>query len=825
MFERFREIFVTPTIDLSIGQTDKARLLNNVVIGIALGMGAYFFATTIVERQFTPNMVIPLLHLIVLYGLARYAKRSHVRTVSLILIFGLFVTLSISAYNFGGVRSPSFVGLSVIVLFAGLLLGFHVGLMYIGLYILTGMVLLVVELNGDLIATGFSISPASSLFAQVLHTVGGLLVLYSAVVHDVMNKPGLDNTLQLKKELCESLVDSNFDGIMVFDRECRFTIWNPGMERIFRVGGRDVLGKCAFEVFPFLKETGEESNFNDALAGRMVIVTDRPFVVPEAGREGYYDARYSPLRDQSGEVIGGVAVVRETTEWKRAEMGLLGSEEKFRAIAQAAADAIVLVDDEGRIIFWNKAAENIFGYREEEMLGKPFTILLPEASIGCHEERMMNWKIHGPAVVQDQVIKGRARRNGSKEFPIELSLSSWKMGKKKFICAIFRDVTEKQETQKRFVMQERLAAVGSLMAGIVHDFNNALSPIILCSEMLLSEGSICKTGIEALKVIRQQARHASSLTKQILDFSRQNRTIMQTLNLTHCLREFKKLFERTFPENINIKFDSGSEELFITGDANRLKQSLLNLAINARDAMPKGGEFSLRLSSLVLDPGEPPPFLGMQPGNWIRLDVTDTGEGILAENLPRIFEPFFTTKRDGEGHGLGLTQVYGIVKQHNGFIDVVSRPGRGTTFTIYLPALSECKVVEEEMDADILEKGDQETVLVVEDDRATRQALCETLEHMNYRALAAENSREAIEIYERENIDVVLCDLVMPEMGGWELHDALKERDPNVRMIIISGYPLEDCSKELIDRGISGLIQKPTEMKIVIQTVSQALIE
>lgn len=824
MFERFREVFVTPTIDLSIGQTDKVRLLNNVVIGIALGMGAYFFATTIVERQFMPNMVIPLLYLILLYGLSRFAKRGHVRTVSLVLVFGLFVALSISAYYLGGVRSPSFVGLFVIVLFAGLLQGFHVGLVYIALYIITGMLLLMAELNGDLIATVLSISPASQLFAQVMHTVGGLLVLYVAVVHDVMKLPRSDNALQLKKELCESLVDSSFDGIMVFDREYRFTIWNPGMERIFRVGWQDTLGKCAFDVFPFLKETGDERYFNDALAGRRSTVTDRPYVVPETGREGFYDARYSPLRDQAGEVIGGVAIVRETTEWKQAEIGLLGSEEKFRTIAQTAADAIVLVDDGGNIIFWNKAAENTFGYREEEMLGRPFTMLLPEASVGCHEERMMAWKEHGPAMVQNQVIEGRALGNGSREFPIELSLTSWKMGKKKFICAIFRDVTEKQEAQKRFVMQERLAAVGSLMAGIVHDFNNALSPIILHSEILLSEGSICKSGIETLKVILQQALHAGSLTEQILDFSRQNRTIMQTLNITHCLREFKKLFTRTFPENINIKFDYGSEDFFITGDANRLKQSLLNLAINARDAMPKGGELHLRLSCLVLDPGEPPPFLGMQPGKWIRLDVTDTGEGIPAEHLPHIFEPFFTTKKDGKGHGLGLTQVYGIVKQHNGFIDVVSRPGKGTTFTIYMPAVSEWKVVEEEMDAEILVTGDQETILVVEDDKATRQALCETLEHMNYRAIAAENSREAIEIYERENINLVLCDLVMPKMGGRELHEALKERDPDVRMIIITGYPLEDCGAELIDRGISGLIQKPTEIKTMIQTVSQVLI-
>jgi nitrogen-specific signal transduction histidine kinase len=391
------------------------------------------------------------------------------------------------------------------------------------------------------------------------------------------------------------------------------------------------------------------------------------------------------------------------------------------------------------------------------------------------------------------------------------------------MCAIIRDVTVERETQKRFFMQERLAMVGSLAAGIVHDFNNSLLPITLYSEILLDEKSDDPSAVELLEVVLQQAQHAAGLTKQILDFSRQSEASMLPLDLTVCVRELLKLLERTFPENIHMIQDSGPGYFVVNGDSNRLQQALLNLALNARDAMSGGGELRFRLSRLRLDPGDQPPFLGLSTGDWVRLDITDTGEGILAEHAQHIFEPFFTTKKNGGGHGLGLAQVYGIVKQHQGYIDVVSRYRKGTTFTIFLPAISENEEMVMEIDMDTAIVGNQETILLVEDDEITRQAICETLEYMNYRVLVASSGKKALEIYNEETVHLVLCDLVMPEMSGAELTDALMERDPDAKIVIITGYPQENLGSSLIEQGVTEVIQKPADMKSITKTVRRAL--
>ncbi len=485
-------------------------------------------------------------------------------------------------------------------------------------------------------------------------------------------------------------------------------------------------------------------------------------------------------------------------------------------------DAVILLDMDGKIAFWSRAAEHLFGYSDDEVIGKSFTMLIPETSIEAHIGMLSMWEEPDYELFKDRTIVGSALRSGGSNFQAVLSLSKWDLRGDSYICVIVRQVGEDEAAQRRSV-QERMAAVGSIAAGVAHDFNNALLPIILYCEILLNEDSIDTSATELLRIIRNQAQHAASLTKQIMDFSKQTPALMQPLDMVFCLKEFKKLLERTFPENIQQEFNYGSGSFHIKGDTNKIQQALLNMAINARDAMPSGGELRFRLSGFRLEPADPPPFLGMPPGDWIRLDVTDTGEGIPAENLPRIFNPFFTTKDKQGGHGLGLVQVYSIVKQHQGYIDVVSRYKKGTTFTIYLPALLDIPKAEAETEINIPIRGNDEAILVVEDDNATRRAICDALKHMNYRVWEASSGSEAIDLYKRESIDLVICDMIMPKMGGEELFEELLRRDPDLKMIILTGYPLEDSGDDLKERGIAGVMQKPADITNISLSVGSVL--
>jgi len=405
-------------------------------------------------------------------------------------------------------------------------------------------------------------------------------------------------------------------------------------------------------------------------------------------------------------------------------------------------------------------------------------------------------------------------------------------------------LAELKATQQQVVQKERLAAVGQLAAGIAHEFNNILASVILYSDMMLGTSALSPRDRERLTTIRQQGHRAANLTQQILDFGRRAVLKRQDLDLLLFMEELMSPLQRTLPESISIHLSCDAEEIMVNADPTRLQQAIMNLALNAWDAMPEGGDLYLELDRFRLGSGEPPPSREIQPGEWARLTVTDTGGGIPLDVLPHIFEPFFTTRAPLRS-GLGLSQVYGIVAQHEGQVDVSTKVGEGTTFTIYLPALPVSPP--EALPSEITEvpEGDGETILVVEDSPDMRQALVDCLEMLNYRVLAAADGREALALYEQhsgdpsagsgqapstalrhdsgQGIALVLSDLIMPEIGGLVLCRALKKRYPAVRVLILTGYPLEDGGEELKSAGIVGWIRKPVDLDQLAQAVARAL--
>jgi two-component system cell cycle sensor histidine kinase/response regulator CckA len=388
------------------------------------------------------------------------------------------------------------------------------------------------------------------------------------------------------------------------------------------------------------------------------------------------------------------------------------------------------------------------------------------------------------------------------------------------------DVTDERSLQRRTEQRDRLAAVGQLAAGIAHDFSNIMAVVLLYAQMALREPETPSKTRERLEVIGHQARRATDLIHQILDFSRNTLLERQQIDLIPFLKETVKLLTRTLPSDIIVNFNYGMGEHVVSADPTRIQQLVMNLALNARDAMPQGGNLDIALQRITLQPGGAMPLPELTPGEWVCLSVADTGQGIAPDVLPRIFEPFFTTKPPGQGCGLGLAQVYGIVEQHDGFIGVVTERGRGSTFTVYLPALSlPGKTPEQGSRCEDLMLGHNETIMVVEDGAAARDALAESLAQLDYQVLEASNGEEALRLIREHGhaIELVLTDVVMPQMGGLALLEALNAEEWDGPTIVLSGHPLDEVIKDrLLQNGVVCL-EKPVDLAELAAAVSLLL--
>jgi len=385
-------------------------------------------------------------------------------------------------------------------------------------------------------------------------------------------------------------------------------------------------------------------------------------------------------------------------------------------------------------------------------------------------------------------------------------------------------LAELRETQERMMHQGRLAAVGQLSAGIAHDFNNILASIVLYTQMSLHTSELSPTIRKRLEVIAREADRAADLVQQMLDFGRQAVLRRENLNLEPLLGKTVALLERTLPENVRIDLAFEPGDYIINADPARVQQLIVNLALNARDAMPDGGEFHIVLSRVeggeidCVDCGR------VVGGEWIQVEVKDSGTGIPPDVLPHIFEPFFTT-RAPLGHGLGLAQVYGIVKQHEGHLEVETEVGRGTTFRLYWPALSVTRPEAQVQVQPDAAQGEGQTILVVEDNVMMRTALLDVMGMLGYRVLQAANGREALAVCEqhKSEISLVLSDWVMPLMGGLALARELEERQIAVKVLMLTGHPLDYETKRAVPASVVGWLLKPVDLDQLAEAVSRAL--
>jgi PAS domain S-box-containing protein len=511
----------------------------------------------------------------------------------------------------------------------------------------------------------------------------------------------------------------------------------------------------------------------------------------------------------------------EIAERRQAEIALRASEGRLRRLVETSLEGIWTVDVEGKTDYVNQRAAGILGYTVDEMLGRsPLDFLFPK-DVPDGVEKLESRK----QGVRGQLDYRMRRKDGSEIWVRSNSTPIFgDQGEYLGALAMFTDITEQRRIEAQLLRAQRLESLGRLAGGIAHDLNNVLAPILISINMLRRELTGEKER-RRLETMRQNVLRGSDLIKQVLTFARGTLGEKVTLPAAPLFKEVVKLLRETLTKTISIEAAIADDLWPVTGDATQLHQLLMNLCVNARDAMPQGGRLKIEAENLRLDEAGASMRPGARPGRYIRLRVADSGVGIPAAILDSIFDPFFTTKEVGKGTGLGLSTAQGIVKGHGGFIEVESKAGQGAQFRVYLPAADTAQLRPAARAEAAAPAGHGETILVVDDEQPVRESLREMLESSGYRALTACDGTEAVALYSLHQSDIraVLMDLVMPQMDGLTAFRALKKISPEVKVIATSGLVTYDRADEALREGASAFLAKPYNAEALLKALAEAL--
>ena len=504
-----------------------------------------------------------------------------------------------------------------------------------------------------------------------------------------------------------------------------------------------------------------------------------------------------------------------------------GTQSALRMLIESLPVGLIITDDRGRITDLNESSLRMFGYTREELLGHAVEILLPERLRNSHERHRGHYRNEPrvrPAGIGMELL---GRRKDGTEFPVEVSLGPLATKDGTLVSSTIVDISERKKIAQQLRLAQRMEAIGQLAGGIAHDFNNLLAVIIGSADILIEEIPQGDSLSKKVEMIRSAGSSAADLVRQLLAFSRQQMVQPLVLDTKKIVDGTQAMLGRIIGENIQLRVVVEEGVGFITADPGQIEQMLLNLAVNARDAMPKGGRLSIQARNVELDEMDKNKHAPVIPGRYVLLAVEDTGCGMDQDTQARIFDPFFTTKELGKGTGLGLATVYGIVKQSRGYIWVYSEVGQGTVFKVYLPRADRAIHPRKPKEEEITALQGSETILLAEDSESVREMAREYLESIGYVVLDANSGTQALQRAKdfEGRIDVLLTDVVMPEMGGPELADRIISLRPEVKVIFTSGYTGDAIAGHTpLDRAVT-FIQKPYRPKALARKIREVLRE
>ena len=684
--------------------------------------------------------------------------------------------------------------------------------------------------------------------ASRLRDTSGKLIGAIECIRDITERKRAEEALRNSEKLMRDILDGSPIPQFVIGRDHRVILWNKALERYSGVKAEEIVGTDRHSI-PFYKEKrpvmadllvdGVEEMIPQWFAGKY---GKSPLVegayegtdfFPKIGKEGkwlYFTA--AAIKEAGGNIVGALETLEDITEHKKADEMLEEREEFLSSIIENIPDMIFIKDAENlKFIRFNKAGEKLLGYNREDLIGKSDYDFFPKEQADFFHKKDRDVLENGqPFDIPEEPIESKSGKRilHTKKIPIPD-----KNGKPAFLLGISEDITERkraeeeqEKLQAQFAQAQKMESVGRLAGGVAHDFNNMLGVIIGYSELAVSQLDPNQPVYAKLQQIRKAAERSADLTRQLLAFARKQTIIPKVLDLNETLESMLKILRRLIGEDIDLTWQPGKCLWPINMDPSQIDQILANLCVNARDAIAGIGNITIETGNAALDAVYCANYPECAPGNYVLLAVRDNGCGMDKEVLDKLFEPFFTTKGTGKGTGLGLATVYGIVKQNNGFIDVLSEQGHGSTFKIYLPRY-EGKIEEMPAEGPTAPALGHETILVVEDDQLMLDMTITMLQGLGYSILAASRPDDAIRIAKAHTgeIHLLLTDVIMPQMNGRDLARTMLSLYPQLKSLFMSGYTADLIAHHGVLDENAHFIEKPFTLHSLAAKLRETLVK